>query len=170
MGITGVVFLAGMESLHLPEGAHWVMLAAAGAALSYSLASLYARQGPAVEAFNNAHGNMWGAAIMMLPMALMSSMPHPELALSWPVAISVVGLGVVCSGIAYLLYFKLINTIGATSALTVTFLIPVFGIAFGYVFLGEPIGWYTLVGAATVLCGTALVTGFSPRRLRKSHV
>jgi drug/metabolite transporter (DMT)-like permease len=47
----------------------------------------------------------------------------------------------------------------------VTFLIPVFGVLWGALFLGEQVGWHTLLGSLTVLTGTALVTGFSPRKL-----
>jgi drug/metabolite transporter (DMT)-like permease len=68
---------------------------------------------------------------------------------------------VLCSGIAYLLYFRLIADIGAAAALTVTFLVPVFGVLWGHMILGEPLGWNTLVGAGIVIVGTALATGFS---------
>jgi len=61
----------------------------------------------------------------------------------------------------WLIYFRLIADLGAAPALTVTFLIPVFGILWGVIFLGEHVGWHTLVGGLTVLWGTALVTGFS---------
>jgi hypothetical protein len=81
----------------------------------------------------------------------------------------VVALGVLCSGIAYILYFRLIEEVGTTSALTVTFLNPVFGILWGALFLGETIGWYTIAGSAITLVGTALVTGFVPRFGRRGR-
>jgi drug/metabolite transporter (DMT)-like permease len=81
----------------------------------------------------------------------------------------VLALGVLCSGIAYLLYFRLIAEVGTTSALTVTFLNPVFGILWGALFLGEVVGWYTVAGSAIVLAGTALVTGFVPRFARAAQ-
>ena len=68
-----------------------------------------------------------------------------------------------CGGIAYILYFKLIADVGPTSALTVTFLHPLFGILWGVIFLNEIAGWYTAASAAIVIAGTALVTGFVPR-------
>jgi drug/metabolite transporter (DMT)-like permease len=74
----------------------------------------------------------------------------------------VVALGVVCTGLAYLLYFRLVSEVGPASALSVTFLIPVFGILWGYLILDEPIGFNTIIGTILVLSGTMLVTGFSP--------
>jgi drug/metabolite transporter (DMT)-like permease len=67
---------------------------------------------------------------------------------------------VVCSGVAYLLYFRLLADIGPVRTLTVTFLIPVFGTLWGVLFLGESVGWHTLAGAALVLGGTALASGW----------
>ncbi|WP_229505349.1 EamA family transporter [Massilia mucilaginosa] len=60
------------------------------------------------------------------------------------------------------MYFKLIQQVGPTSALTVTFLSPLFGILWGVLFLSEHVGWHTVAGAAVVIAGTALVTGFTP--------
>ncbi|WP_282131502.1 DMT family transporter, partial [Pseudoalteromonas aliena] len=64
----------------------------------------------------------------------------------------------------YILFFKLIDDIGPTSALTVTFLIPLFGIFWGHLILDEKIGSNTLLGALFVIVGTMLVTGFLPRK------
>ena len=66
------------------------------------------------------------------------------------------------------MYFKLIDDVGPTSALTVTFLNPLFGILWGVIFLHETVGWYTAAGAAIVIAGTALVTGFVPRFKQRS--
>ena len=70
--------------------------------------------------------------------------------------LAVLALGVVCTGVAYMLYFRLVQDLGATPTLTVTFLIPVFGVLWGNVFLGETVGWHTLVGGIVVLAGTGL--------------
>jgi drug/metabolite transporter (DMT)-like permease len=102
---------------------------------------------------------MWTSALMVLP-----ALPlfPPAGAPTVGIVGAVIALGVLCSGIAYIVYFKLIEAVGTTSALTVTFLSPVFGILWGRLFLGEAIGWYTIVGSAIVLVGTAFVTGFTP--------
>lgn len=161
LGIAGVALLAGVATLALPAGGAIAIAAALGAACSYGIATLYAKSATAVEPFANAHGSMWAATLLIAPAMLFTSLPAamPEA----PIVGSVIALGVLCSGVAYLLYFRLIADIGATSALTVTFLIPVFGVLWGAVFLGEAVGWHTLAGSVMVLTGTALTTGFSFR-------
>lgn len=159
LGMGGVAVLAGVESLSLPEGGGVAIAAGLGAALSYGIATTYTKQAVSVEPMANAHGSMWAATLLMLPLAWQA--PLPDTVLSPAVLMSVVALGVVCSGVAYLLYFRLIAEIGAAPALTVTFLIPVFGILWGVLFLDEAMGWHTLLGTLAVLLGTARVTGFS---------
>ncbi|HEY5897219.1 MAG TPA: DMT family transporter, partial [Burkholderiales bacterium] len=73
------------------------------------------------------------------------------------VVISVLALGLVCGAMAYILYFRLIADIGASAALTVTYLIPVFGMLWGALFLHEAITLTMLGGAALVVAGTLLV-------------
>ncbi|WP_126443863.1 DMT family transporter [Sulfuricystis multivorans] len=161
-GMTGVALLVGLDPAMLVPGAGLAMMAALAAALCYGIASLYAKQARGIEPLANAHGSMWAAALWLLPPTFF--FPPPVLPGS-DVLLAVLVLGVVCSGIAYLLYFRLIAEIGAASALTVTFLIPLFGVLWGWLFLAETIGWHTWAGAGLVIAGTALVTGFSPRFL-----
>jgi drug/metabolite transporter (DMT)-like permease len=67
--------------------------------------------------------------------------------------------GVLCTGIAYVLYFRLIEKRGAAGALTVTFLVPVFAVLYGVIFLNESVTSWMLLCAAIILCGTALSAG-----------
>jgi drug/metabolite transporter (DMT)-like permease len=158
LGIAGVGLLVGFDATALQPGAGPAIAAALGAAACYGIASVYAKSAKAVEPFANAHGSMWAAALLAagaLPFFPVVARPDAG------VIAAVVALGVLCSGIAYLLYFRLIADLGPASALTVTFLIPVFGVLWGHLFLGEAIGWHTLAGAAIVIAGTVLITGFS---------
>lgn len=136
------------------------------AACSYGIASNYAKKAKSIEPFMNAYGSMWYSTVLVAPALLFFPVrSEPTVAAS----LSVVAIGVLCSGVAYLLYFRLIKDIGATSALTVTFLIPIFGSLWGYIFLGERQSPMTLVGIAIVIAGTVLVTGFRPEALCPSE-
>jgi drug/metabolite transporter (DMT)-like permease len=162
LGVAGVGLLVGFDRVALQPGAGAAIAASLAAALCYAVASNYTKAAKTVEPFANAHGSMWAASLLLLPALL--AFPPAATPAAGIVAI-VVALGVVCTGVAYLLYFRLIDDIGAAPALTVTFLIPLFGTFFGWLFLDEAVGWHTLAGGAVVIAGTALVTGFSPRML-----
>ncbi len=165
LGIIGVGWLVGQGPMVVSGNAVWALAAGLAAPFCYGVASNYLRYAPKVGAFANAHGGMWGACIFLLPLA--GSQPVPVDPVSLPVVLSVVLLGVLCSGVAYLIYFRLIDEFGAPSALTVTLLTPAFATLWGAWFLGEPMGWSTLIGGSLVLLGTALTTGFDPRTMMR---
>jgi drug/metabolite transporter (DMT)-like permease len=158
LGVAGVAILVGLDPSILHDEDYLAMFLALGAAFSYGIATNYAKSATKVDPFANAHGSMWAATLLIAPaVPFVSNAVVPSVT----VAAAVFALGVLCSGIAYLLYFRLIADIGAAPALTVTYLIPVFGILWGHLILSEPIGWHTIIGAGIVIIGTALVTGFS---------
>lgn len=72
---------------------------------------------------------------------------------------SLIALGILCTVVAYLLYFRLIGNLGATEAIAVTSLMLVFGMLWGWLSLHEPIAGQMLVATAIILTGTALTTG-----------
>lgn len=164
LGIAGVAVLVGFDAVVSDASAVPAIVAAASAACCYGIATWYTRLAKPVPAFINAHGSMWAASLWLLPLLWFIPLPVAEPANHSLLA--VLALGIVCTGIAYLLYFRLVQDLGATPTLTVTFLIPVFGVLWGHVFLHEQIGWHTLAGAASVIVGTALVSGFSIQSLR----
>jgi len=162
LGVAGVAILASFDAMMVEPGAVVALAAGLGGSVSYGIASIYAKAAPGVEPFANALGSMGAASVMLVPLVPF----FPAHAAPGPlVVLSVAALGVLCSGVAYLLYFRLIADLGPASALTVMFLIPVFGVLWGTVFLHEPVGAHTFAGALIVVVGTALVTGFSPRML-----
>jgi len=162
-GLTGVAVLAGVESIILPAGGIWAIAAGLAATLSYGIATNYTKVAPNVESFSNAHGSMWAATLVMIPVALATPMPAEVPMI--PTGLAVLALGIICSGFAYLIYFRLIADFGGVSALTVTFLIPVFGTLWGAWFLDELVTWTTAGSGLLVVLGTAMVTGFSPMAL-----
>jgi len=82
----------------------------------------------------------------------------PALAPSPFIIANLIAFGILASGVAFILYFRLMADIGPTRALTVTFLIPLFAALWGLVFLGEALGAGAVAGGALILAGTALVT------------
>jgi drug/metabolite transporter (DMT)-like permease len=83
-------------------------------------------------------------------------------AITLSIVINLLMLALVCSALAYVLYFRLIADVGPTRAMTVTFLMPAFGMLWGHWFLDETITVPMLVGAALIVAGTAAV--LRPRR------
>ncbi len=156
-GLAGVSVLVG-QNLALAGNTEWPAVAAGLLApLSYSLASIYTKARPGVATpFGNAHGSMWMATLVLLPLFLLAPVRHAPDVGDWT-AVSL--LAIVCTGGAYLLYFRLIDDVGPTRALSVTFLIPVFGVLWGSLFLDEAVGWHTLIGGALILTGIALTAG-----------
>ncbi|UXY15766.1 DMT family transporter [Chitiniphilus purpureus] len=163
LGVVGVAVLVGLDSASSAPGAGWAIASVLVATFCYALASSYGKRHAAqMPPFAAAHGSMWAASALMAPLLLW----QPAAPVASGIAVgAVLALGVVCTGAAYLLYFRLVQDIGPAPTLTVTFLIPVFGVLWGVLLLGETIGHHTLVGAALVLVGTALATGFDPRKL-----
>jgi drug/metabolite transporter (DMT)-like permease len=164
MGIAGVVVLVGWNGEHLSSESMWPIIAAIMAAFCYGIATNYTKRATQVPAFDNAHGSMWASAMLGLP--LMFIMPIREMP-TFDVSLSVILLGVVCTGLAYLIFFRLVADVGPSSTLSVTFLIPIFGILWGHLILDETIGVNTFFGSLLVVSGTMLVTGFSPVLLFK---
>ncbi|MGL6316607.1 DMT family transporter [Vibrio sp. WXL103] len=164
LGISGVAILVGVDGARIGSESIIPIMAGVMAAFSYGLATNYTKKAPAIESFSNAHGSMWAATFWMLPLLLFMPMRGAPSPIEWT---SVTLLGIVCTGYAYLLFFRLVSDEGPASALSVTFLIPIFGILWGYLFLDEPIGFNTIAGTILILSGTMMVTGFNPRQLLK---
>ncbi len=134
------------------------------AAFSYGIATNYAKANARLAPFETAHGSLWAASLLLVPMLFLS--PVKQVPTLEPL-IAVAGLGVVCTGIAFPLYYRLIQDIGASSALTVTFLNPVFATLWGGLYLAEAVTPRHMLGMAVILAGTALATGFHAGQLFK---
>jgi drug/metabolite transporter (DMT)-like permease len=156
-GLGGVILLVGNGIALTGEGGWLPIAAGLVAPISYSLASTYTKACPsAATPFGNAHGSMWMASLLVLPVVFFAPLQQTPQAGDWA---AVAALGIVCTGAAYLLYFRLIEDVGPAKALSVTFLIPVFGVLWGALFLDEAVGWDKVTGGLLVLTGIALTNG-----------
>jgi drug/metabolite transporter (DMT)-like permease len=157
VGFVGVLVLAAGQADFKPGGSGWAILAMLLATLSYGFAAhLTRRLLSDVPALVSAAGSQIAAAIVLTPLALWFWPAETPGRLAWAAAIA---LGVGCTAFAFLIFFRLIANVGAARAVTVTFLIPLFGIVWGSIFLGERLDAGMLVGGAIVVLGTALATG-----------
>ncbi|PLZ02539.1 EamA family transporter [Burkholderia sp. WAC0059] len=147
-----------------PEAGLLAAAAALGATLLYGIAANYTKRHLAgVDALTVAAGTMTGATVVLLPFAVASWPATPVPPSAWG---AVAGLGIACTGVAYILYFHLLATAGPARAMTVTFVIPVFGILWGALFLHEPVAPAMLAGCAVILIGTGLAVGVVKRMPR----
>lgn len=155
LGVAGVALLSGAGGLGVDAAMLGAVAACLGAALCYAAAGIWLKRhgsslAPAATA---AWGSLFGG-IALLPAGVASPAPGPW---SPTVIASVLVLGLVCSAVAYLLYYRLIRDLGPTRAATVTFLMPAFGMTWGALFLDETITWPMLAGAGLIVAGTAAV-------------
>jgi drug/metabolite transporter (DMT)-like permease len=153
IGVVGVALVTQPDAGEVVP--HAPMVAALAAAFCYGLAGAYMKRwASGVPSRGMAVGTQLSAGILLVPFIALS----PPAAAPTPlVAASMLALGLICGAIAYLLYFRLIADIGATGALTVTYLIPVFGVLWGALFLGEAVSAAMLAGGALVVLGTVFV-------------
>jgi drug/metabolite transporter (DMT)-like permease len=140
------------------------VLAGVAAAICYGFAAIYARLKAAnIPPLAAATGSQLAAALALLPFAV-PDMPHAVAAATVSATVTVAVLGVVCTGIAYGLFFHLISTEGANKAITVTLVTPVTAALWAWLLLDEPITAGTVAGIAIVLCATALALELVGRR------
>ena len=162
LGIAGVTVLVGWD----PIAMNWVVALSVGAmlaaSLAYALGSVYAKRTFADSPpLAIASGQLTAAAMLMVPLAAVSA---PEQSPSTIVVLSVLGLALPSTAVAYMLYFRLIANVGPTSTSTVTLLVPLFGLLFGVVLLDEPVGVGTLAGLVLILSSVILITGLGAAR------
>lgn len=138
-------------------------LAAMLAALCYGISANYTKKYlTGIKPLALAAGSQIAASAMLLPISLFFI---PETLPSSTAIWSVILIGVICTGVAYILFFRLIAKLGPAKAISVTYLIPAFGILWGALFLDETISLMTIIGASVILLGVALATGV----LGKNH-
>jgi drug/metabolite transporter (DMT)-like permease len=154
MGFMGVVILLGWQPTLGTEGFWPAVVAGLGAACCYAIAAPYVRRHLAqVPALVIATGSLVGAALVLLPVlpvTVPQAVPSPQS------MGALVALALLSTALAYLLYFRLIAHLGSTRALTVGYLIPMFAMGWGVLWLGEAVTASMGLGCGLVLLGTAI--------------
>ena len=162
VGFAGVLVLVWGRLSVAGDGGGIAVLAGLSAAVLYGISANYTKKRLSdVDPFVIATGSLIAAAVLLLPPAVFYWPRTLPSLISW---VSAVLLAVFCTGIAYILYFRLLSRIGPSKTLAVTYLIPVFGVLWGHLLLHEPITASMTVGCSVILLGTTLATGMLSRR------
>lgn len=168
LGFGGVAVMIGPALLNTLGGDTLAQLACVTAALCYALASVWARRFKAmgVSPVTVTTGQLSAGALIMLPIALLIDQPWSQTLPSLGAIAAILALALVCTAFAYILYFRLIDSAGATNALLVTLLVPPIAILLGSLFLNEVIAPRDFAGMGLIAIGLAAIDGRLFARLR----
>jgi drug/metabolite transporter (DMT)-like permease len=170
LGFAGVAVLIGTDFLGELGRGFLAQLACLAATLCYALAGVWARRfrRMGIEPTAVATGQLTAAALVMLPPVLLFEPPWQAAAPSASAWLALGALALFCTSLAYILYFRLLASAGATNSLLVTFLIPVTAILLGALFLGEHLAPRSFAGMALIAAGLAAIDGRLFRRLSRT--
>jgi drug/metabolite transporter (DMT)-like permease len=167
VGFAGAAVMVGPDALAGLNGGIVAQIACLGGALSYAFAGIYGRRfrRMGVPPLATATGQVITSAVLLLPVMLLVdepwTLPMPHAA----TLMAVLGVGVLSTALAYVLYFRILAAAGATNLLLVTFLIPVSAVLLGALVLGEVLLARQFLGMALIGAGLAFIDGRLPRLL-----
>jgi drug/metabolite transporter (DMT)-like permease len=164
-GLAGTVLLFGPHVAAGADAPLWALALPVAAAVSYGFAAIFARRFRGIAAPVTAAGQLTASTVIMLPVALVLDRPWT---LAWPpfsAVAAVLGLAIVSTAFAYILYFRLISAAGATNASLVTLLVPPSAILLGILFLGERLDWAEWTGMLVIGLGLVILDGRLVARL-----
>lgn len=167
-GVSGVVAMSSLSGLTFTVRSLLAIGACLLAPMCYGLAGIYIKKKAAdISPMAIAGGSQLMGGVALMPFVLIS--PSVFSRIDIRLALIILAFAILCSAVAYLLYYRLIADVGPTKALTVTFLIPVFAMAWQVIFLRERVTGSTAIGAVLVLAGTALVALKGPPGKKNGH-
>lgn len=161
IGFLGVIVMIGTSALQGAEQNLIAQIASLGAAVSYGFAATFGRRFArlGIHPIVVATGQVTCSSLLLWPLAFWIdtplNLPMPGVSVWW----SMIGLALFSTSLAYVVYFKLLETVGATNLSMVTFLVPVSAILLGLVFLDESLSTVQLVGMFLIALGLALIDG-----------
>ncbi|MGO4403150.1 DMT family transporter [Bosea sp. RAF48] len=165
-GIVGVAILMGPDAVGGLSGALLPQLACLAAALSYAFAGLFGRRFRGLPPLVTAAGQVSATTLMAIPLVLAFDPPWQLPTPSTRVVLSLVGLALLSTALAYVIFFRIMRRAGGTNVMLVTFLIPVSAILLGSLFLGEALQPRHFLGMAAIFAGLALIDGRLFRKAR----
>jgi drug/metabolite transporter (DMT)-like permease len=170
IGIVGVIILVGWSPIPFTSDVIIAIILSILSTVSYGFAGVYAKKAFAgVPPLSLAVGQQAGASVLLFPFTLFN-LPTSTASVTPTVVFSVMGLALFCTAIAYLLYFYLIESVGPTKTLSVTFMIPLFGMIWGVLFLNEKITLGMIAGLIVILSSIFLISDIQLRQAKRNQV
>lgn len=169
LGLAGVAVLVGPEAMLGRTSSVLGMLCVLGGALSYGFSGLWGRRFKATPPLVSAAAQLTASTVMLAPIALLVDRPWSLPTPSQPVLLALVGLAVLSTAIAYLLFFRIMAVSGPLNAMLVTLLIPISGLALGHVVLAEPIIGRHIAGALVIGLSLMVIDGRLLAWLARRH-
>lgn len=158
VGFSGILVLVWDKLSFHDTASTYAVIAGVAAPIFYGIAASYTKKYLMnADPIATAAGSLMAAGIVLLPLTYYTWPSAPISVTAWA---ALLGLGLICTATAYVLYYRLLMRLGPPRAMTVTFLIPVFGVLWGWLFLDENITLRIVLGGGVILFGTALATGF----------
>ncbi len=159
IGIAGTAIMVGPDLLSGLGAPWWAKLCGLGAAMSYGLAGIYAKRFAGTEPVAVATSQLTWSSILVLPLMILVDGPGAFISASMEAYLSVLALAVLCTAFAYILFFTLIASAGASNTSLVTLIVPVSALILGIVFLGEILTVLELAGMVLIAIGLLVIDG-----------
>lgn len=160
IGFSGLALLIAPSLLGGVKATTWGLIAVATASLCYGIAIVYgSRNLRGLPPMVAPTAQLLLATLFMIPLSLLVERPFSLPAPSWPALASLLALGVFGTGLAFVIYYRIMEQTSATYVSMVTYLVPIFGVILGVVILNEQLGWNAYLGCALILLGVMIVNG-----------
>lgn len=159
IGIAGAALMFAPAVAGAGDSPTWAKLCIVGAAISYGFAATFARRFRTVPPMLVATGQLTASSLLMTPVALIAGNIPAALAASPQTIAAVVALAILATAFAYILFFELIASAGASNAALVTLVVPVSAVVLGTVLLGERLDTWELAGMAVILASLVVIDG-----------
>ncbi|HMF66548.1 MAG TPA: DMT family transporter [Phyllobacterium sp.] len=167
LGIVGLVVMIGPGVLTGLGGPLWAEMAVIGATLSYAFAGILAKRFKGVPPTVTSTGQMTASTLIMIPVVLVYDGIPDVASIDSGVWSAILGLGLLSTAFAYILYFSIVRAAGATNASLVTLIVPVSAILLGTIFLDEQLAVHDFLGMALIALGLLTIDGRLLTTLRK---
>jgi len=158
-GFLGVATLIGADIMQGLTASAWAQGAVLGATISYGFAGVWGKKFKGQDPIIISTGQLTASSIVILPIMFILEDPFSISAPTLEMTISLLGLSILCTSFAYVLFFKILSSAGATNVSLVTFLVPVSAILLGIFWLGETLTTSNIIGMILIILGLALVDG-----------